>query len=185
MEWLRELVARLTAWIPRVWLVEPNEFGIRTTFGKHVTDTPPGWYVYIPLVQQMTKLEIVPQVVDLRSQSLRTKDNIDIVISGGIQYKIVNARKAILNIQDFDKSLQILVLGIIAKYTVNKTLLECEDFRLLEDEILKGIREDVQGWGLKIQNIFITDLAKVRNIRLLGNIVQGIGNGNSEGQNIW
>ena len=119
MEWIRELIEKLTSWVPRIWLVEPNESGVRITLGKHVKDTPCGWYFCIPIIQTMIKLEIVSQVVDLRSQSLRTKDSVDVVISGGIQYKICNVRKAILNVQDFDKALQVLALGIIAEYVAS------------------------------------------------------------------
>ena len=36
---------------------------------------------------------------------------------------------------------------------------------VLNKEILKGIKEAAQGWGAKIEKIYITDLDKTRNIR--------------------
>jgi len=114
-------------------------------------------------------MEIQTQVVDLRSQSVRTKNGQSAIVSGAIQYSIKNVTKAIINVQDVDKALETLAIGIILEFVKNKTLDECQDIKALKEEILKGIKNAAQGWGLKIERIYITDLDKARNIRLLTN----------------
>lgn len=114
-------------------------------------------------------MDIQTQVVDLRSQSVRVKDGYSLIVSGAIQYSIKDVYKAIFNVQDPDKSLETLALGIILEYVKNRTVKECQEVGALKKEILKGIKEAAQGWGLKIEKVYITDLDRTKNIRLLTN----------------
>lgn len=114
-------------------------------------------------------MEVQTQVVDLRSQSVRSKDGHSLVVSGAIQYSIKDINKAVFNVQDVDKSLETLALGIILEFVKNRTVEECQDIVALKKEILRGIKDAAQGWGLKIERVYITDLDKARNYRLLTN----------------
>ncbi len=169
MEWLRDLVNRLLSVFPRICILGPHESGVRLTFGKRVRKIGAGCWIYWPLVQRLIYMNVVTQVIDLRAQSIRTKDNESTVVSGAIQYSIRDVRKAILDVQDMDKSLETLALGIIFDFVHGRRLEECGDVGVLKAEILKGIKEAATGWGLKIERIYITDLDKTRNIRLLLN----------------
>lgn len=169
MDWLKELIQKLTCFIPRPMLLADFEAGIRITFGKWNKKITSGWFWYVPLFQKIIWMEIQTQVVDLRSQSVRTKDGKDVVVSGAIQYSIKDIYKAIFNVQDIDKSIEALSLGVILEYVTNRTLEECEQIDELKKEILRGLKDAAQGWGLKIEKIFITDFGKSRNLRLLFN----------------
>lgn len=177
MNWFQNLINKCLSCIPRLWLVNPDESGIRITLGKHVKSCGPGYYFYWGLIQECTKVYTMPQVVDLRPQSLRVptdEDNYhlekDIVVSGAIMYRITDARKALLNVQDFDRSLTTLALGVISRGELDP------------EKILKGIREEASGWGIKVIKTFITDRGDVTNVRLLTNtpsvsIISGVSNG--------
>lgn len=169
MEWLQEIFERILSVFPRIELITPDKLGIRTTFGKYVKVLPPGWYMYWPLVQISDWAIVKPQVVDLRAQSVGTKDNKRVVVSGAIQYSVRDIKKALLEVQDYDKSLETLAIGIILEFVKNKTFDECMNITLLKQEILKGIREAAQGWGLKVEKVYITDLDIAKSIRLLIN----------------
>jgi len=169
MEWLQQIVNRLTCWIPRIWLVNPDESGLRITLGKKFKLTPSGWYVFWPLIQEMVKITTTPQVVDLRAQSVFTKDHKDLCCGGGIMYRIDDPMKAILMVQDFDKSLYTLALGIVADYINQRNFNDCNTAEIRE-AVLKGVRGDAAGWGLKIMRMYVTDFGVTRNIRILGNM---------------
>lgn len=164
MNWLIQFLDRLLCWIPRIWLISPDESGIRITLGNRVKSTLPGWYIYWPLIQEIMKITITPQVVDLRAQSVMTKDGKDMCFGGAIMYRIREAQNAILKVQDYDKSLQTLALGIISRY-----IGEAEQLNIpcIETAILNGIRKDARGWGIEIMRIYITDLGTAKNIRIL------------------
>lgn len=176
MNWLTQLLDRLLCWIPRIWLVSPDEGGIRATLGNRVSSTPPGWYIYWPLIQEMTKITITPQVVDLRAQSVLTGDGVDMCCGGGIMYRISNSANAILKVQDYDKSLQTLALGIISRYIGKVESLEELKISQIETAVLDGIKKDARGWGLEIMRVYVTDLGTAKNVRLLTDqSIMGVG----------
>ncbi len=163
-EWLNQVLFVL----PRIWVVEPDEGGIRTTLGVVVQDAPTGWYINWPIIHVCTKRPITPQVVDLRGQSVITRDGKDIVIGGALQYKITSARRAILEVNDLDLSIVSLALGIIHERAKKHTLTELLQPDCLTGCLLREIREATSGWGVKIMEVFITDLGNVKNIRFIG-----------------
>jgi len=113
VEWLKQIFDRLLSVFPRIFILTPYEAGVRFTFGKFVKAKKAGWYIIWPLFQRFIWLEIQSQVIDLRVQSVRTKDSQDAIVSGAIQYSIRDVEKAIINIQDIDKAIETVSLGVI------------------------------------------------------------------------
>ncbi len=169
MNWLSQLIEWLFCWVPRIMLVGPDEEGVRETLGRRWKRLKPGWYLWWPPIQRVIRIVVTPQVVNLPGQSAYTTDNVSIVISGALQYRIDDGAKVLLEVQDYDESLRALSLGIITAYVNSKTLRECMDIDSLCNEILKGIRKASAGWGIKIMRVLITDLAPVQSFRIIGN----------------
>lgn len=172
MNWLTELFNRVFSIIPRIAIVAPDESGIRCTpkirNGIRVDTLNPGWYIWLPMFQQIDIIKVRTQVVDLRPQSVWTADGKELVVSGSIKYRVDSAAKAILDVFDYDENICTLALGIIFDFVSGQTL-EGLDPIQLKDEILKGLREASRGWGLKIEVVYLTDIGRVRNIRVLMN----------------
>ncbi len=169
MEWLTNLLKNLRDWLPRKYFINPDEGGIRITLGNRVKTLVPGWYYYWPVIQECRGINVAPQVVDLRPQSVLTDDLQDLAISGGIKYKVSDARKALLEVQDYDKSIQTMALGIICEFlSLHAFESIMEDLSELKDIILSGIRDEAAGMGLKIMKVYITDIGRTKNIRIMG-----------------
>ena len=166
MNWLHNLINKLLAWIPRLWMVNPDESGVRITLGSRVKTLVPGWYVYWPLMQECINIPSTPQVIDLRSQSLTTKNGRSVVISGAVEYSIRDAEKAILKIQDYDKSLPTLCLGKIAEYVETHDFENCKSV-VIKEALRKEIREHVNAWGIAVKHIFITDNIIAKTYRVM------------------
>lgn len=167
MNWLVQLFEYLTCWIPRLYFVNPDEGGVRITLGNRVKDTPSGWYIYWPLIHTFIKVNVAIQGAGFAIQSLTTNDDIDIAIRGAVLYKISNARKAIFETDDFDRCLSAIAGGVIEEYVSDHTYEELKDRQMLRDEVKKGLREQAVGWGIKLLRVYIPDVGRVRNIRVL------------------
>ena len=166
MEWLSNILDALRDLFPRTFTVLPDEAGIRITFGTKVKSIGPGWYWYWPVIQHIEKLSVTPQIVDLRPQSVLDRYSKDMIISGAVMYRISDASKAILSVQDYDRSVQVLALGVIAEFMrEHDNAVRIDDIR---DSILTGVREEAAGFGLKIMKVYITDLGHTKNLRVLG-----------------
>ena len=167
MNWLEKLTQKFIDLFPHFFFIYPNESGIRIIFGKYVKRLDAGCYFNWPVIMQFMKLDTQPQVIDLKNQSITTKDGKSIVISGALEYTISDAYCTLLKVYDHDQSLRTLTLGIIANYTTQATFEQCRDTENLKTQIIQGLQNRVGDWGLKVQHLYITDLALTTNIRLL------------------
>ena len=175
MDFLTRLYEAIRKLVPRIELIQPDEAGIRVTLGTREKVLPPGWYLYWPIIQEIFFSTVTTQVQDVRCQSITSKDRRDMVVSGAIRFKITDIRKAMLEVKDCEESLIALSLGVLLSVASTMTEEELADTEKLGDNILKKIREEASGWGLKIQRVYITDLGRTRNIRLLTNDTVRIG----------
>ena len=166
MDFLNKIYASIKKLIPTIEMIRPDEAGVRITLGTRVKTLSPGWYFFWRLIQELEYTTVTTQVKDLRPQSIRIKSGRDLTVSGIIKYKITDVCKALLDVQDFDSSLQALALGVL--HTIISTTEDIEDTPdEIADLVLTKIREEASGWGLKIQKVYISDFGHVRNIRLL------------------
>ena len=171
-DWLNDILQRFLDLIPQPVLILPNEGGVRCNCFPWVSwhrRLDPGWYIEWPLFQKIIRVEITPQVIDLRPQSVLTKDGHSMVVSGAVRYRVVNAEKAILAVQDFDDALIAVACGSIAQEIRSKVCAELMDFSGLKAGVRSDLAKESSGWGLKIESCYITDLDKSRSIRLLQN----------------
>lgn len=179
MEWLTRFIDRILSIFPRLVLVAPDELGVRytprLTSGVNIIPLTPGWWICWPLIQNIETIRAKTQIVDLRSQSVWTSDRQDMTISGAIRYRVRSAQKALCEVYDYDQNVQAAALGIIQQY-IRGHELENLDIQQIEDEVLKGVREASAGWGLYIEKVYITDIGRTQNIRLLVNesILKGV-----------
>ena len=171
MNWILDILEKLTCWLPRPYYIHPDEAGIRITLGKCVKDLAPGWYIDIPLIHSFIKVNVALQGVRFEIQSVTTKDDISLAIRGAVRYRISNARKAILETDDFDQSLEAVATGTISNVVSTRTYADLQDRDALQTELTKAVREAAQGWGIKLQNVYLSDFTKAINLRLLGGSV--------------
>jgi len=110
----------------------------------------------------------MPQVIDLRPQSVLMPDGKSMVVSGAVRYRVVDAGKAILKVVDYDESIVATALGAIADCI--SVIGNTATTKRLGEVVRAALAKEVSGWGLKIESVYITDLDKCRSLRLLQNI---------------
>ena len=157
-------------WIRRPWKGNPWA-GRNNETNTWVIEMLPGrWYWLIPLVMEHAVIPIKVQPKDIRVQSVWTKDGKDLALGGAIIYYVREPLKAILEVDNYDESIQIIALAEIRKWVGQHTLKELRDgIEELSTQLLTAVRDCSKGWGLKIQSVEITDIGVTRNIRLLTN----------------
>jgi regulator of protease activity HflC (stomatin/prohibitin superfamily) len=129
---------------------------------------PGKWYWFIPWFMEHEVCKTPTQPKDIRAQSAWTADGYNVTVGTSVKYYVSDPMKALLDVHDYDESLQNTVLGIVCDY-VGKHELETlkSDRAELTDLLVKQVREASKGWGLKIQSVRITDIGDSKNFRLL------------------
>ena len=140
--------------------VDEFERGIIFTCGKFSKVLSPGWNLVFPIFQSYKKIDIRTKAVDVPEQDAITKDNVSIRINAVIYYKIFDASKAILEVENF-----YYAVSQLAQTTMRNAVGEVSLDELLSerDKISKKICEIIDlatdPWGIKVENVELKDVS--------------------------
>src|SRR5574344_2290450 len=137
-----------------------NEYkrGIKFTKGKFTSIMEPGWRLVIPIFQTYKKVDIRTKAVDVPEQDAITKDNVSIRINAVIYYKVFDAAKAVIEVENFyyavSQLAQTTMRNIVGSVTLDELLAERER---ISADICKIVDEATDPWGVKVQNVELKD----------------------------
>ncbi len=146
--------------------VKQYERGVKFTLGKFSEVVQPGWRLIIPIFQRMQKVDIRVKAVDVPDQEAITEDNISVTINAVIYYKVSDAAKAVLEVENF-----FYAVGQLAQTTMRNAVGEVELDKLLKDreEIAKNIQKLVDAatdpWGIKVESVELKDIVLPQDLK--------------------
>lgn len=145
-----------------------NQFerGVMFTLGKFTGIKQPGWRLVFPIFQSMTKVDIRTKTVDVPEQETITKDNIPIRMNAVIYYKIDDAAKSVLEVENFyyavSQLAQVAMRNVVGQVTLDELLKNRED-------ISKRIEEHVDvatgPWGIDVASVELKDIVLPDNLK--------------------
>lgn len=140
--------------------VNQYEKGIKFTFGKFTSIMEPGWSFVWPIIQSYQKVDVRVKAVDVPDQNAITRDNVSVKVNAVIYYKVSDAPKAIIEVEDFRYAIsqyaQTTMRNIVGEVTLDELLSS-------RDKIAERIREivdkETDAWGLKVNNVELKDVS--------------------------
>ena len=81
--------------------INEYERGVKLRFGKFKSIMEPGWRLILPIIDTMKKVDIRTKAVDVPEQDAITKDNVSIRINAVLYYKIFDASKVVLAVENY------------------------------------------------------------------------------------
>lgn len=140
--------------------VNEYERGIKFSFGKFAKIMEPGWNIVFPVIQSFSKIDIRTKAVDVPEQDAITKDNISVRINAVIYYKVFDASKALLAVENFyfavGQLAQTTMRNAVGSVSLDELLSEREKISL---EICKIIDEATDPWGIQVENVELKDVS--------------------------
>jgi regulator of protease activity HflC (stomatin/prohibitin superfamily) len=159
MELLTFVPAAIVVLVAFMRQINQYERGVMFTMGKFTGIKEPGWRIVIPIFQHMRKVDMRTKAVDVPQQHAITKDNISVGVNAVIYYKVSDAARAILNVEDF-----FYAVSQLAQTTMRNAVGEVELDELLagREQISERIRlvvdEASDDWGIKVDNVELKDV---------------------------
>ena len=95
------LVALIVILVAILRQVNQYEKGVFFTIGKFTGIKEPGWRLVVPIFQSLKKVDMRIKAVEVPEQKAITKDNISVGVTAVIYYKVKDAAKAILEVEDY------------------------------------------------------------------------------------
>ena len=142
-------------------IVQINEYerGIKFSKGKFAKILNPGWKLVIPIFQSYKKVDIRTKAVDVPEQDTITKDNVSVRINAVIYYKIFDASKALLEVENFyyavSQLAQTTMRNAVGGVTLDELLSEREKLSTTICEIIDKLTDP---WGIKVENVELKDV---------------------------
>ena len=140
--------------------INEYERGIKFTLGKFSKVMEPGWNLVFPIFESFTKVDIRTKAVDVPEQDAITKDNVSIRINAVLYYKIFDASKAVIAVENFNYAVaqlaQTTMRNIVGSVSLDELLSQRDK---ISSEICKIVDEATDPWGIKVENVELKDVA--------------------------
>lgn len=139
-----------------------NEYqrGILFRLGRFHKVLGPGWHIVIPIFYSYRKVDVRTKTVDVPEQEAITRDNVSIKINAVLYYKIFDAAKSVLAVENFNYAVsqlaQTTMRNVVGSVSLDELLTEREK---LSTEICKIVDKETDPWGIKVENVELKDIA--------------------------
>ena len=85
--------------ISGIRIVRPTHRGLIERLGKYHKFATPGFYLIIPFIDKMYKVNITEQMVDADPQEIITNDNLNASVDAQVYFRVIDSEDAVKNSQ--------------------------------------------------------------------------------------
>ncbi len=139
--------------------INQYERGILFTMGKYSRMWEPGWHILIPVFQSLKKVDVRVKAVDVPDQEAITKDNIPIRINAVIYFRVNDAGKAVIEVEDFFNAVgqlaQTTMRNAVGEVTLNELL---SNKKQVSENIKDAVDSVSEKWGVDVQSMELKDI---------------------------
>jgi len=147
-------------------VVKEYERGVKFMLGQFVTVMEPGLGTVVPFVQSWERVDMRVKAVDVPRQESITRDNVTVEIDAVIYYQVRDAKKAILEVEQYMYATQQLaqttMRNIVGEVDLDALLAERER---ISRQIREIIDEATDPWGIEVQSVELKDIILAENMK--------------------
>ena len=152
-----------------VRILREYERAVVFTLGRFEKVKGPGLVLLIPLIQEMVRVDLRIQVIEIPSQDVISHDNVSMKVDAVLYFNVINPERAIIQVQNY-----LPATNMLAQTTLRAVLGQHELDEMLSER--KKLSADVQSildaqtetWGIKVSNV------EIRTVELTENMVRAI-----------
>jgi len=139
------------------------------TLGKFTGAKGPGLVILVPLIQEMVRVDLRIQVIEIPTQDVISKDNVSIKVDAVLYFRVVDPERAIIEVQDYLPATNMLaqttLRAVLGKHDLDEMLSERKK---LSEDVQSILDAQTEAWGIKVSNV------EIRTIELTENMVRAI-----------
>ncbi len=140
--------------------IDQYERGVKFSFGKFTKIMEPGWRLVLPVIQSYKKVDIRTKVVDVPDQEVITKDNVSVRINAVVYYKLFDASRAIIEVENYfyavSQLAQTTMRNIVGTVTLDQLLSERESISASIQLIVDKATDE---WGVEVEDVELKDIS--------------------------
>lgn len=152
-----------------VWTIKQvNQYerGVKFRFGIYIGLMQPGWRIIIPIIEGWRRVDMRVRTFDVTSQECVSKDNISIRVNAVLYFKVEDASKVILEVEEFEFAVsqlaQTTMRNIVGEFELDEILQQREK---ISRKIQSIVDHATDVWGIKVTRIEIKDIELPENMK--------------------
>jgi regulator of protease activity HflC (stomatin/prohibitin superfamily) len=135
------------------------ETALKFTLGRFAGRAGPGLNFVLPGLQKMMRVDMRVRNRDLPQQAVITADNVTAWIDAVIYFKVVDAEKATLNVQDYEHAVRdrakVVLRDVVGETSLDELLTHREE---VAAKVRAAVEQFVAQWGLHVELIALQDI---------------------------
>lgn len=140
--------------------INQYERGVKFGFGKFIGIMEPGWRLVLPVIQGYQKVDMRVKAVDVPDQKAITRDNVSVTVNAVLYYKVENAEKAFIEVEDFRYAIsqyaQTTMRNVVGEVSLDELLAQREK---LATRIAEIVDKESDAWGLNVNSVELRDVS--------------------------
>jgi regulator of protease activity HflC (stomatin/prohibitin superfamily) len=142
-----------------VRIVNQYEQGVLFRLGRLRGPRAPGLNLIIPVVDVLRRVSLRIVTLPIQSQGIITRDNVSVDVSAVAYYKVVDATKSVVAIENvraaIDQIAQTTLRKVVGQHTLDQTLSETDQINL---DIRKALEVTTAEWGVEVTLVELKDI---------------------------
>ena len=122
--------------------------------GRLIATKGPGLIFLIPIVDRMVRVSLRTVVMDVPEQDVITKDNVSLKVNAVVYFRVVQAEKAIVEVENFlfatSQLSQTTLRSVLGQSQLDELLAERER---INQKLQMIIDNQTEPWGIKVSNV--------------------------------
>jgi regulator of protease activity HflC (stomatin/prohibitin superfamily) len=163
------VIAALVLISATVKILRQYERAVVFTLGRFQKVKGPGLVLLIPFIQEMVRVDLRIQVIEIPSQDVISRDNVSMKVDAVLYFRVCDPERAIIQVQDYVPATNMLaqttLRAVLGQHELDEMLSERKKLSTDVQEILDTQTEI---WGIKVSNV------EIRTVELTENMVRAI-----------
>ncbi len=142
-----------------VRIVKQYEQGVLFRLGRLRSSRAPGFQLIIPVVDVLRRVSLRIVTMPIQSQGIITRDNVSVDVSAVAYYKVVDAVKSVVAIENVRDAIgqiaQTTLRKVVGQHTLDQILSETDTINL---DIRKSLEVTTADWGVEVTLVELKDI---------------------------
>jgi regulator of protease activity HflC (stomatin/prohibitin superfamily) len=152
-----------------VKILRQYERAVVFTLGKFSRVRGPGLVLLVPFVQEMVRVDLRIQVIEIPSQDVISRDNVSMKVDAVLYFNVANPEHAVIQVQNYLPATNMLaqttLRAVLGQHDLDEMISERKK---LSADVQSILDAQTETWGIKVTNI------EIRTMELTDNMVRAI-----------
>ena len=148
------IIAAILFVLASLKVVKEYERGVKFTLGKYAGIMKPGLRMVFPVIQSWERVDLRVKAVDVPDQDCITKDNVSVRVNAVLYFKVAEAEKAILGVENYfyatSQLSQTTMRDIVGEVTLDELLNKRDQ---ISNRIQQIVDKATDPWGIKVESV--------------------------------